>query len=210
MNPSRRRVQEEIRMVERQLPLYYQKVNELEKRHQELQAIIHEENRTPSMDARNFNKNSLVNPINDRSGSKQDAKHQETLGFDLPPQIKSLSAKAKTNVVRLLGDTRGKFHVLNEGLSQAVVYLDTMIMVLNLMEQSGGGLHQQLMATANSIQQQVNNPSSRTTEVNNSYENAMDQTENNGTIPFEAIMEIIKSPHFQQLADQLKSAGIGS
>ena len=60
-------------------------------------------------------------------------------------------------MVKLLGDARGKFSVLSEGMSQAVSYLDTMILVLNLMEQSGGDLQQYLVSTANSIQQQVNN-----------------------------------------------------
>ena len=112
-------------------------------------------------------------------------------------------------MVKLLGDARGKFSVLSEGMSQAVSYLDTMILVLNLMEQSGGDLQQYLVSTANSIQQQVNNPAVRTGAAKPPSDNS-DQNESSGGLPIEALMEIIKSPHFQQLADQLKATGLGS
>ena len=54
MNRSQRRIQEELRMVERQLPLYYQKVNELERRQYELQSVLEANNR-PSYSRRYTN-----------------------------------------------------------------------------------------------------------------------------------------------------------
>ncbi len=209
MNRSQRRIQEELRMVERQLPLYYQKVNELERRQYELQSVLEAEDNRPSYDPRLRNY-----PPNRMSYQKptfnQGSKYHEALpNFELPPKIKTLGATAKTNMVKLLGDARGKFSVLSEGMSQAVSYLDTMILVLNLMEQSGGDLQQHLVSTANSIQQQVNNPAVRTGATKRPSDYS-DQNESSGGLPIEALMEIIKSPHFQQLADQLKATGLGS
>jgi len=209
MNPSQRRIQEELRMVERQLPLYYQKVNELERRQQELQTVLEEQD--ASIGASRLNRNTMTNYTREKSFAKQGEEYNETLAnFELPPKIKTLGAIAKTNVIRLLGDARGKFHLLSEGMSQAVTYMDTMLLVLNLMEQGGGELHQQLMSTASSIQQQVKNPSIRNASAPRPSPGYSDQTESNGGLPIEALMEIIKSPHFQQLADQIKATGIGS
>lgn len=207
MNRSRRRTHEELRMVEKQLPLYYQKINELERRQKELRSRLEEQQekvpRYPEPSSR-FSEADLSD--NKRLANEKDqGSNDQLFRFNTPLRSKTLGGKAKANAVRVLGEAREKFSLLGEGISQALTYIDTMVLVLELMEQSGGELHQHLLRTASSIQQQVKNPS-----VNNSaphYHSGgieAQQNENAGGFSLEALMEIIKSPHFQQLADQLK------
>ena len=205
MNRSRRRIHEELRMVEKQLPLYYRKINELERRQKELRARLEEQQeKIPGYPepSRRFS----TADFSDRqrvADEKGQGYNDHPFRFHTPPRSKTLGAKAKANAVRVLGEAREKFSLLGEGISQALTYIDTMVLVLELMEQSGGELQQHLLRTASAIQQQVNNPSVNNSAYHSGGTDAQ-QNENPSGFSLEALMEIIKSPHFQQLADQLK------
>ncbi|NLK51407.1 MAG: hypothetical protein GX295_03020 [Syntrophomonadaceae bacterium] len=231
MKSSRRRIQEELRMVEKQLPLYYRKIRELERRQQELYSHLKEEDR--------FSTKSTVTCGNDLCGldsgkiealrksideiwtAAKDKKEADRPASTLysNPRIKPLGATAKNNVLKLLEEARKKFDLLGDGVNQALNYIDTMNLVLNLVEYSGGELHQNLIQTASLIQQQVektpdqtvsNHQSSDLVKTYQYTDQSKEAKPNHEHISAETIAEIMKSPLFQQLAAQLKKSELNS
>lgn len=212
MHLSQRRIQEELRMIERQLPLYQQKINELEKRKMDLHSHLDRQSTSTNIN----------NQSNDEDHSKTFAK-EDSPHLPLPPanksttytnndlnisshkmdtktnaQIKYLGAKIIPKLNKVLYEAREKFNILGESMSQTASYIDTISLILKLMEQSRGDIHQNLLKIANALQQDEE-------KVNNITDKGKSSFKENDSIPVEALVEVLKSPFFQQLVSQIKS-----
>ena len=208
MGYSVRRWRDELRSIEKQLPLYHQKISELEKRQKELKSLLEEEDKgkekeKPSAAA-------VTEPVKRRyaqlslAGPRTYAEHEPVKPSAPVKEALPLAVLAKDNVIGILGDVNSKLRFLNQVVYKAVSNVETLMVIINFLEQSGGDLQNQLMSIAEQVRAQMENPISASTasEDGNDPAQLSSSRLDNLNITPEMISEIMKSPLFHQLAAQ--------
>lgn len=212
MGYSVRRWRDELRSIEKQLPLFRQKISELEKRQSDLKAWLKEEEREREPAA-------VSAPVSEAPVRRRYAQLSlpapKVPAFPLPetattePEPKKtpfpFSVLAKDNVFGVLGEVNHRLRFLNQVVGKAVNNVETLMLIINFLEQSGGDLQKQLYDIAEKVRLQMENPpaANSTPDAGASPEPAAVSRMDNININPEMISEILKSPLFQQLITQL-------
>ena len=210
MGYSVRRWRDELRSIEKQLPLFRQKISELEKRQSDIKAWLKEEEGVRDQE-------SVPVPVSEVPVRRRYAQ----LSLPAPkvpvfPQPEAASTEsdpkktpfpfsvlAKDNVIGVLGEVNHRLRFLNQVVGKAVNNVETLMLVINFLEQSGGDLQKQLYDIAEKVRLQMENPSAASSAPNAeaSSDSAASRVDNINITP-EMISEILRSPLFQQLITQ--------
>ncbi|NPV92371.1 MAG: hypothetical protein HPY50_16520 [Firmicutes bacterium] len=201
MSYSSRRGLEELKSIEKQLPLFYSKINNLEKRQNELKSLLAEADaerdvvKDKDRDARALVKPPAVSRIAPPPKPPLQQPRPPVGMLSAPTAktepVKILDLLQKDKVMGILGEANGQLKVLNNVVTRAVGTVESILMIVDFLEKNGQDL-QRLIEMA------------RMFGVSSEGEGKSGGT---GGGPFnpEMVSEMLKSPQFAQLVSQVLS-----
>ncbi|NPV90473.1 MAG: hypothetical protein HPY50_06850 [Firmicutes bacterium] len=202
MDHRERRYRDEIRSIEKQLPLFKQKITELEKRRAELSGLSVNQGPAkppaePPDERYSYRYAQLLPP---RPGESAEAAVKTEKGTETASAGSPLAFLSRDNVVGVLGEANQKLRTLHQVVNRAAVNMEFILFVINFLSQENPNL-QHLMTIAEAVMTQSAEPAAvsgppadgQTEEQNPAVPSRINLTP-------ETVSEIMKSPLFQQLA----------
>ena len=207
MTHKERRWKDEIRSIEKQLPLFKQKITELEKRRSELSGLQDDQGPEkkaaapppiPSQNHQYSYRYAQLLPPRPSSVSETKAKTEKEIE---PSQTGSpLAFLSRDNVVGILGDANQKLRSLHQVVNRAAVNMEFIQFIINFLSQENPNM-QHLMTIAEAVRVQSSETAADSIPpVSGGTEDQNAAGPNRINLTPETVSEIMQSPLFKQLA----------
>lgn len=180
MGNSSRRSREELKSIEKQLPLFYQKIENLERRQNEIKSHLAEAADKDRGKTRSSPKTSPDTSSTTASAPRQTGEFSEI--------AKIADLFQKDRLVGILGEANDQLKTLNEVVNRAVNTIQSIMLIIDLLENHGQEIQMLLEAA------KLNTSGNGEPKPGG---------QKSGAINPDMISELMKSPQFSQLVTQV-------